>query len=665
MAYLLGIDTGGTFTDAVVVDDVTLRVVAAAKAPTTHEDLVVGVRQAVFGVLAEPGAPPASTVALVSISTTLATNALVEGHGESAGLIAVGFTLDDLRRGKTLAAVDESHVCVVPGGHDAHGNENCALDLGQLNVEIERVAPLVSAFAVTAQFSVRNAAHEHLVRDLIIELTGLPVTCSSELSARLDGPRRALTSVLNARLLGVISRLNAAVAEVTFEAGVDAPIMVVRGDGSLVSAEFAAARPIETILSGPAASVIGGLHLAGRNDGLVVDIGGTTTDIAVIQDQRPQLASDGAVVGGYRTMVEAVDMATIGLGGDSEIRIDPRAADGLFTIGPERALPIGRLVARWPAILAALQRQLAAPVGLTSHGRFAVAVGKPTAALDQREADIMQRLADGPLTEAQAASSGVAMKALDRLRAQGLVRVATLTPTDAAAVLAAASGSAMPAGVDPLASGLVADVLARQAGVGGRPIASSGQELAEAVVARLVRDSSRFALATALAADGISLGNDGPALIDAALDRRGVAARLDVGLALALTAIGAPAAAYYPAIAAELGVECRVPEYAHVANAVGAVVGHVRVRRSASITQPTKGQFRVHLQDQPTFGSVDRAHEHARALLDFAVAKDAEAAGADQPELHETFVKRTAWVEGKEVFVEGTLTVEATARPRL
>ena len=107
-----------------------------------------------------------------------------------------------------------------------------------------------------------------------------------------------------------------------------------------------------------------------------------------------------------------------------------------------------------------------------------------------------------------------------------------------------------------------------------------------------------------------------------------------------------------------------MPDHADVANAVGAVIGQVRVRRSATITQPSRGQFRVHLDGQPTFGSVENARVAARDLLQVAALVDAESAGASTPELTETWQERIAHMNGQDVFVEGTLTVEASGRPR-
>jgi N-methylhydantoinase A/oxoprolinase/acetone carboxylase beta subunit len=104
--------------------------------------------------------------------------------------------------------------------------------------------------------------------------------------------------------------------------GVAAPLMVVRGDGALVSATFAKARPIETILSGPAASLVAAHYMTGRADAVVADVGGTTTHVAVLGGGRPRLCPEGALVGGFRTMVEAVAVHTFGLGGDSEVALE-------------------------------------------------------------------------------------------------------------------------------------------------------------------------------------------------------------------------------------------------------------------------------------------------------------------------------------------------------
>src|SRR5690606_23484212 len=134
------------------------------------------------------------------------------------------------------------------------------------------------------------------------------------------------------------------------------PLMVVRGDGALIAADLARARPIETILSGPAASLVGARHLTGLDDALVSDIGGTTTDVAILHHGRPRLDPEGASVGGFRTMVEAVAMHTFGLGGDSEVSLEEGGLRPRILLGPRRLVPIALAATRHPKIVELLER---------------------------------------------------------------------------------------------------------------------------------------------------------------------------------------------------------------------------------------------------------------------------------------------------------------------
>ena len=195
MTPLLGVDTGGTFTDAVVWCDETDHVLGTAKAPTTHDDLAHGIGAAIDGALNAAGVSPGS-IGLVSLSTTLATNALVEGKGRRACLVLVGFDEDTLDRGGLREALGDDALIVGEGGHTSHGDEARPLAFDEILGAVEAVADDVEAFAVTSQFSVRNPAHEVALRDAIVGRTGRPVTCSHELSASLNGPKRGVTALL-------------------------------------------------------------------------------------------------------------------------------------------------------------------------------------------------------------------------------------------------------------------------------------------------------------------------------------------------------------------------------------------------------------------------------------------------------------------------------------
>ncbi len=316
MVYSLGIDTGGTFTDAVLVD-AGRQVVAAAKNLTTPFDLSIGIGGALDRL------PPQllTQVAMVSLSTTLTTNSVVEGKGAPVCVLLAGYDATQIKSSGLVELLGMDAIVSLPGGHDAGGYPLQPIDEALTRDAITRQAPRVSAFAVSAGFGVRNPAHELQIRALVESLCDKPVTCGHELASSLGAPRRALTAALNARMVSHVKALIEAVRQTLALHRIDAPLMMVQGDGSLVNVARALRRPVGTVLSGPAASVLGACALSGHADAIVADMGGTTTDIAVVRGGRPELSFDGAMVGQWRPMVEAVKVYAIGLGGDSEVRL--------------------------------------------------------------------------------------------------------------------------------------------------------------------------------------------------------------------------------------------------------------------------------------------------------------------------------------------------------
>src|SRR5579862_2743544 len=209
----LGLDTGGTYTDAVALDG-QRRVLASAKARTTHWDLAIGIGEALHALLSKlPDGVRREHVATVAVSTTLATNAVVEGRFSPICTLLVGFDERMVERSGLKRGGGGSVVCV-RGGHDTAGDEAEPLDESSVQAAIAEFGGVVDAFAVAAVFSVRNPAHELRVRQLIRAGCGKPVTCSHELSAQLDAPLRALTAALNARLTPQIRHLLDSVQQV-------------------------------------------------------------------------------------------------------------------------------------------------------------------------------------------------------------------------------------------------------------------------------------------------------------------------------------------------------------------------------------------------------------------------------------------------------------------
>jgi N-methylhydantoinase A/oxoprolinase/acetone carboxylase beta subunit len=667
----LGIDTGGTYTDAVLWSEGggakdapnKGRVLAKAKALTTRHDLAVGISGAVDAVLKKAGTDPAA-IKLVSMSTTLATNALVEGQGGRVALVMIGFSEGDLARDGLKTALGSDPVVFCPGGHDVHGNA-ARLDLSGLESLLPELGKSVSGFAVCAYFATRNPAHELAARDLIRERTGLPVTASHELSAKLGGPRRALTTLLNARLISMIDRLVAATEGFLEQRKIVAPLMVVRGDGALVSAAFARQRPIETILSGPAASLVGARHMTGLDNAVVSDIGGTTTDVAVLDNGRPRLDPEGATVGGFRTMVEAVAMRTFGLGGDSEVALEEGALNPRILLGPRRLVPLALAgMAHGAAVTAELERQLRAPNPGRMDGRFALRTGVPdrlAAGLTGAEARLYETIGATPQAIDKLLMSNAQNATLNRLVSRGLVHVAGFTPSDAAHTLG------KQANWDPVAARLGAELFARKRDGRGQFIAASPEAFSERVLTTLTRLSAEVILETAFAEDGL----DGAATVAHALVQRAVdahpgIARLSVALDRPVIGLGASAPLHYAGLPPLVGNECIVPEDTDVANALGAVVGQVRVSAEARVSQPKEGLFRV-ASGESISDFLDEAAAIAAAEADVRaiVAGRASEAGTDNAEIEIASEFRVSTVEGQRMFIEAHVVAIASGRPRI
>ena len=661
MPYLLGVDTGGTFTDAALLD-MDEQVVAKAKALTTPHDLSIGVGGAIDAALAAAGVRP-DEVALASLSTTLATNALVEGRGGRALLVAIGFDEADLTRAGLAAALGADPLIRIAGGHDAAGREAAPLDLEALRAALAGVGA-VEGVAVAARFSTRNPAHEQAAATVLREALGAPVTTSAELSAKLNGPKRALTALLNARLIGLIAHLIDAAQGFMALRGITAPLMVVRGDGALISAAAARAHPIETILSGPAASLVGAAHLTGAPDALVSDIGGTTTDVALLRGGRPRIDAEGARVGGWRTMVEAAAVRTEGLGGDSLITLDESAFETRLTLGPRRAVPISLLAAQHPAVVhAALDRQLSTGAPGALDGRFARALGGRTpASLTGREAELMAQLQGGPLPLDRLLATRRDQGVLERLVARGHAILCAFTPSDAAHV------AGLHDAWDAAAARKAAALFARKRLANGAPCAAGAEEIAALALDAMRDRTVEVLLEAAFAEDGFSgEGLARHALTRAALrgPQPGAALGLSLRLQTPLVPLGASAATYYPAVAAALGADMRLSEHADVANAVGAVVGRVRGKAEAAINQFEPGVFNVSGLGAP------RRFTDERAAMDWAktealrlAEERARALGAADLTLTSAVRENAAEIEGARTLIEAIITAEAAGRAR-
>lgn len=710
MEIALGIDTGGTYTDAVLVDQDSGEILAATKALTTHRDLAIGIAEAIKNVFlpealfgndrrhcVDPGA-----VGLVGLSTTLATNAIVEGQGSSACLILIGYDAELIRTHQFSEELVTHDVVFVHGGHTIDGDERMPLDEKEVREAVLARRGIaghdgVAAYAVSGYFGVRNPAHELRVKALIEELTAsstgmpAPVTCGHELTTKLNAIRRATTVALNATLIPMLRDLILTVRARLDEIGVRAPLMVVKGDGSLVRAEWAVRRPIETILSGPAASVVGASYVAGREDVWVVDMGGTTTDIATLRSGYPRLNAEGARVGRWRTMIEAADVHTVGLGGDSHVRLSTNGGDPELggkarirgrrplSVGPQRVLPLCRLGAEHPEILEILAEQAHVkkrPL-LPLVAQFLIPRRRPASQLDKTDRLLLERINLGPASLVALAQDPLyqafLMDRVERLLAQQLILRVAFTPTDALHVLGRLKTW------DAQASRLGAELLAAQAGL---PAEAFCEEVVEMVSNRIAVE-----LVTKVLSDEVATANWPEEPVAAGLLARALNLVDDSDLACRLTlrqpvvAMGAPVAAYLPQAISDLHTDLVLPTCASFASAIGAVVGSV-VQRARVLVRPVEygGAFRLHVpgdlgleENVMDFEDLDTAITYASSVIPDRLRRLSEEAGARQAEIQMTRVDSVAHggpsadsgyeTMDDEIFLESVLTFSAVGRP--
>ena len=664
----LGIDTGGTYTDAVLLAE-SGSVVCTGKSLTTHHSLSHGINNALNQLPAEK----LDHVSLVSLSTTLATNAVVEGRGTPVCLLLAGYNTHQVNRAQLEKIVRGGYCEILTGGHNASGVEQSPLDLEAARKIVEARQDDVASFGISSMFAVRNPEHELALQALVRSVSNKPVTCGHELASRLDAPRRALTVAFNASLIPYIDELIRAIESILESRQIRAPLMMVKGDGSLISASAALQRPVETILSGPAASVMGAAQISRHDNAIIADMGGTTTDIAIVTDGRPVISAEATVIGDWRPMVEAVRVFSIGLGGDSEARF--QGGVGL-AIGPRRVVPMSLLAHHYPDILKLLQIREHAPVSPRSI-RFAVplfAESSQRLRFTEDEKEVWQRLTEGPVDlEALANSDRSLARAAARLVRDGIAIYSGFTPTDAAHVLGKSNHWSTQA------SKISAVIWAKQM----RQIYGWGQFTeedpvgpSEAIEAHVIKAICSTLVSACLATDPNATDEKdrnrtaqifsdwitGTSNIDSGLFS------LKVDTQRTLVAVGAPANLYYPAVAEKFDIQLALPIHGSVANAIGAVASSVVQRAQITITQPSQGVFRVFLPEGPEdYPRLSKALDVAERAAHQIANERAQRAGASEIRVisHHDLDEVDDPDSESTVFFEARVTAVASGRPAI
>lgn len=580
----IGIDTGGTYTDAVAFDFEERKVLAKGKSRTTKEDLSVGIT----GALDFISADLRQSAEFIALSTTLATNACVENKGCRARLVLMGTTEKVLRRidaQKNYGLSYEDVLCL---------NTKCSFDGSVVDepdwetlvAQHDEWFEQAQAISLCEANAARNGAVcERAGKAYLSKRYQVPFVMGCELSHDVNMMSRGATALLNARLLPVIDEFLSATKRALARQGVACPVMIVRSDGSLMGEDLAFERPVETILSGPASSVHGSRELASLENCLIVDIGGTTTDISLVKGGEPVM-TDGIRIGNWKTQAKGVFIETFGLGGDTAVQV----RNGVLSLASRRVEPISAAAERWPELVDQLEALLASPVRSVKPAfevLYLVREPKDLSAYSDGERELVEELRHGPCMVGDRSRIDAYTLDSERLESEGIVMRAGLTPTDAMQIKG--DFERYDTRAARLAMRYVAEMLD---GIDGR--ARSVEQLADdiydlveyrlyaSVVKILMRDRYPRAYRDGVPEhvdevlaqewERVKSGQEAP-LFDMGFSCRGT-----------LVGLGAPTHIFLPRVASALGARCVIPEHAEVANAVGAVVANINARASVEIS---------------------------------------------------------------------------------
>lgn len=345
--YKIGIDVGGTHTDSVLVNQAE-EIVAKTKQQTT-QDIISGIENAIGAVLSQSGVSPAE-VKYVMLGTTHCTNAIVERKGlDRVGIIRLckpaGVAIpptsdfpDD------LTELFGEHIHMVKGGYEFDGRVISALDEDEIRSILRSMEGSIDSLAITGIFSKSNPQQELTVAKWAKEeLNNISVTLSHNIGG-LGILERENATIINASLQRIAKQMATSFEQAVAKYDIDAQLYFGQNDGTLMSIDHARQYPVRTIACGPTNSIRGAGALTGIQHGIVIDVGGTTTDAGILVNGFPRESSRTNIIGGVKTNFRMPDVLSIGLGGGSIIRTAGRLSIGPNSVGyqlPQRAIAFG------------------------------------------------------------------------------------------------------------------------------------------------------------------------------------------------------------------------------------------------------------------------------------------------------------------------------------
>lgn len=660
MTIGLGIDTGGTYTDGVLMDMESKEILGWSKALTTRDDLTKGISETIRKLDLDL----LKKVSLVSLSSTLATNTVVEGKGCRVGVLCIGREYDE--------STPANEYAFVSGSHDLDGNETAPLDENTCIRALNNMNGKIDAVAISGYLSIRNPEHEERVAELTKKILNVPAICGHELSKGLGFNERTTTAIMNARLIPVIANLILSVRSSLDSFGITAPLMIVKGDGSVMNSDTAVSRPVETILSGPASSIMGARAITGELDAIVIDMGGTTTDIGVLRNGYPRLEKEGAIIEGRRTRVLAASVSTFGIGGDSRIVVN--GTKTLLT--PIRAMPICIAAIKWPRIKKDLEKLKDMKPTVASESVnveqmrqdtefFVSARPYSTEILLDFEKKFLNIIHDNPMGlkegEATLGVTGLAFS-ISKMERLGLLTRIGVTPTD----ILHAEGTYME--YDGEASTMAVNYLSVKTRMDTAAFISMVKDMVVYKIAKSLMDDLIMEESNAVPRDPVSL----EIVKKAITGQAGIDYGVSIGINKPIIGIGAPVSAWLPQIASIFGTKLIISEKSEVGNAIGAISGSVTVTETVLI-RPITGNISANPQcivftdrGKFKFESLDDAMNFAKKECSQTAIRKAKTAGARNVSTDFSVRKKTyhnEWEDSSEALLEAIVEVRATGKP--
>ncbi len=631
--YVVGIDTGGTYTDGVLMDYVSREVIASGKTLTTREDLAQGV----VSVLKMLSIKDPSRVKLVGISSTLATNSVAEGKARDVGLILLGYDRELLSSFGLEEKLSTPYFEFFAGGHTSQGEEQAPPDIEGIRNWVTENREKVDAFAISSYFSPLNPSHEEAAFTAIRQICEHPVVLGHQLSTQLDSVKRAATASLNASLVAVMHEFIEAVKSSLKNQHINAPLMIVKGDGSLMPYTEAVEKPVETVLSGPAASAIGGLFFSGHSNALMIDVGGTTTDMAFIEEGQVTVSEAGARVGEIETAVRAARIRTACVGCDSRISF---GRGGRVQVGPDRVVPISRLASGYRHVREAVmsldlkEKNFWKPSDIELWLLYSQIDPEDAGIEDPKHVQLINLLNKGPVSlseilETLGLHHSVQLNAGPLFR-QGLIEQATLTPTD----LLHINGQ-----MDTWDTEAARQAVKVACGINDRDPKRFVEKTLDQIIAMMVEEAVVFLAGQSegpYLPDSVD-GQWGRWLFDESIKGSNAHLSVNISSRFPVIGIGAPAGIFVKRVAETLKAPFVLPEHSHVANAAGAVAGSVVAEKEAIVYAQESGESHAYVvqigEERSSFNEYEEAVAYARKKVGKMAARSAESAGANDPQV--------------------------------